>query len=89
MTAMGRMLGKIRPSRQIDIIEDINGIISLAWIKCCGFSKEGKITSAHRDEGRLLYNMDLNEFFKSYVDGAQVPNKQFEEHVQKTLNIWS
>lgn len=57
---MGRVLGKVRLSTQIDI-EDINGI-SLAWIKCCWFSKEGKVISAWRDEGRLLYNMDLNKF---------------------------
>lgn len=60
MIKMGRMLRIIRPSTQIDIIEDISGVLSLAWIKCCGISKEGKIVSAKGDEGRLLYNINLN-----------------------------
>lgn len=60
MIKMGRMLGIIRPSTQIDIIEDISGVLSLAWIKCFGISKEGKIVSAKGDEGKLLYNINLN-----------------------------
>ena len=54
------MLGIIRPSTQIDIIADISGVLSLAWIKCCGISKEEKIVSAKGDERKLLYNINLN-----------------------------
>lgn len=55
---------KLYISTQIESTEDINGGISLAWIKCRGFSKEGKIISAQGNEGRLLYNMDLNKYLK-------------------------
>lgn len=63
MSTVGRVLGKVSLSTQIDIIEDINGL-NLAWIKCCWFSKEGKIISAWRNKERLLYNIDLNTFLK-------------------------
>lgn len=62
MNTVGRVLGKVSLVTQIDIIDDINGL-SLAWRKCCWFSKEGKIISAS-DNKRLLYNMDLNEILK-------------------------